>query len=295
MSTSERPQLERAQLERTKYWEGQALRSGDFNHQFAMETQKRWWHNRALHGAFGIVRGFDVAPPAADGIAIAPGLAYDCVGRPLRATSKARVPLPTYEGDWTLVVRYRSDDRVEWSDCPETTPAMATGVEFLWVSSRDAGYRAGVQLARFVLKANRLTAHPSFRSIASRRLARPRCGHGRTVSGKTAWEPWAGFLALGLSRERIGTAGFVSVTIDTSSAGFTATPCYRASVHSNALALTWFDWISDASPAGFTQTIYLATTRQLSAVSVARRHLHVCWFGIEMTDPREREAIDGTA
>src|SRR5439155_6053236 len=45
---------EKRNLERVRYWQGQMLRSRDFNDIHATEEQRRWWHNRALHDAYGI-------------------------------------------------------------------------------------------------------------------------------------------------------------------------------------------------------------------------------------------------
>ena len=47
-------QTEKRKLERVRYWQGQMLRSRDFNDMHAVEEQRRWWHNRALHNAYGV-------------------------------------------------------------------------------------------------------------------------------------------------------------------------------------------------------------------------------------------------
>ena len=49
------------EIERFQYWEGQRLRSRDFRDQIAVEAQLRWWHNRALHGVFGVRYGFHIS------------------------------------------------------------------------------------------------------------------------------------------------------------------------------------------------------------------------------------------
>src|ERR1035438_517824 len=56
--------VERRELERLRYWQGQMLRSRDFRDDGAIEAQRRWWHNRALHAAFGINYGLQVAGDA---------------------------------------------------------------------------------------------------------------------------------------------------------------------------------------------------------------------------------------
>jgi hypothetical protein len=49
--------FEKRPLERVRYWQGQMLRSADFRAQSADTAQHRWWHNRALHNAYGVYRG----------------------------------------------------------------------------------------------------------------------------------------------------------------------------------------------------------------------------------------------
>jgi hypothetical protein len=48
------PRPEPVEIERLRYWQGQKLRSRDFRDQMEMAAQLRWWHNRALHQAFGV-------------------------------------------------------------------------------------------------------------------------------------------------------------------------------------------------------------------------------------------------
>src|ERR1035441_77211 len=78
--------VERRELERLRYWQGQMLRSRDFRDDGAIEAQRRWWHNRALHAAFGVNYGLQVAGDASSGtlvLTVTCGLGYDCFGREL--------------------------------------------------------------------------------------------------------------------------------------------------------------------------------------------------------------------
>src|SRR5262245_45150861 len=47
--------------ERFRYWQGQMLRSRDFNDQTARAAEMRWWHNRAIHRAFGVCLGLEIS------------------------------------------------------------------------------------------------------------------------------------------------------------------------------------------------------------------------------------------
>ena len=63
------------------------LRSEDFSDLQRVESQRRWWHNRALHDAYGIAEGMVCSQiPAAGvptGASVGVGIAYDAFGREL--------------------------------------------------------------------------------------------------------------------------------------------------------------------------------------------------------------------
>src|SRR5216684_3962056 len=89
---------ENRELGRVAYWEGQMLRAEDFLDIERVEDQKRWWHNRAMHNAFGVYRGFEAkavsaTPNQAAAIQVTPGVAYDCFGRELVLECQATVDI----------------------------------------------------------------------------------------------------------------------------------------------------------------------------------------------------------
>jgi len=88
MSAPDRPELQRL-----RYWQGQMLRSRDFRDQAAIEAQLRWWHNRALHNAFGVVEGMEVTQDASS-VMVGRGLAYDCFGRELILVQEESIAVP---------------------------------------------------------------------------------------------------------------------------------------------------------------------------------------------------------
>ena len=178
---------------RLRHVRGEALRRNDFSDQFDQDDQLRWWHNRALHQAFGIVRGLGVT--IEDGVAtVAPGLAYDCHGRELVLATARQVRVPADAATSHLVIRRRGDGMTL---CWLPTGAARTDGVRLDVTNADAAPRV-------------------------RPFARPRIGRGATVPGSTAWEPWSE-----QSGEQTLHLG-IQVDVDTSAAGFTATPCYFA-------------------------------------------------------------------
>jgi hypothetical protein len=198
------------------------LRSRDFRDQAAFSRQLRWWHNRALHDAFGVVSGVSVALAADTGSALVqPGIAYDRVGRELLVFAPRPVPLPAQQQPMTLVARYREGG---------PTGRQGAEAELMWQPPGQAGGDPcgpgeGVPLAQlaYVGGAPTLTAV----NPRSRPLARPRIGNGSTPADSTPWQLWAVPLARGQT-----TVLGLQIAVDTSAAGFTEVPCYFA----------WLQW-----------------------------------------------------
>jgi len=266
------------QLHRYQYWQGQMLRSADFQAQTADTAQHRWWHNRALHNAYGVYQGLTASPVVSAGgeftrISIAAGVGYDCFGRELIVDSPQTIALPvnvpTAEGTMVLLIRYETG-----ADCPSqvideicwTTAGSQTSgtVSFVWLPLARVHLRAGVPLAQIDYdgKGGRKLS-PKFVAPGARPIARPAIASGATVPAATAWEAWnievlkqiPGAVGSVLQPQVVG----VQVEIDTSAAGFTRTPCYFAwlagplfNASSGQLLPDMFSSLTDESPTGFT-------------------------------------------
>ena len=100
------------------------VRSQDFNDIHAVEEQRRWWHNRALHNAYGIHSDPDVGPAFAATLSndatfvtVTAGLAYDSFGRELILETDQDVMLPAGVADnetlcsWPATERWRPKTR----------------------------------------------------------------------------------------------------------------------------------------------------------------------------------------
>lgn len=181
---------------RLRHARGERLRGLDAADQSAQDDQLRWLHNRGVHRAYGIVTGLDVTVEG--GVAaVDPGLAYDRRGRELVLREQRRVPVPPGGETLHLVPARRGD-----------------GVRLCWLPP-GSGARVGVRLG-----GPGVTDPPRARPVA-----RPVIGRGATLPGATAWEPWSE--VAGRRRElHLG----MQVVVDTSTAGFTATPCYSAQI-----------------------------------------------------------------
>lgn len=279
-------------LERFQYWQGQMLRAEDFRRQLEVEAQERWWHNRAIHHAYGVASGLACTlTPAADstGVLVTPGLAYDTFGRELILERPLTIPLPAdvrdaNSGSFTLVARYRAsspelrpDQAAEicWNAPGSVVPGT---IEFLWATGSGVDPSAGVALIVIDATSGGLIADPSFQQIPVFPVAGPLLGSGATSPGSTPWRPWSfGFVPNSEGMEVPNMLG-VQTWVDTSAAGFTRIPCYFATLQgplwnpaTSQLVPAGLVSLADESIVGFTFRIWLEVT-QPPQIGLRRRN-----------------------
>jgi hypothetical protein len=283
-------------LYRSQYREGQLLQSHDLSGQVESEEQLRWWHNRAVHHAYGIAQGLEVVKVKDTTVTVKPGLAYDCFGRPLWVEAEVEIPVPSRsENNSEKVVLFircleaerRDEKSHEDSGCMKRTGADLTrsnSTQLHWKRLRDYSFRDGVAIATLEL-------HPSVkRSILihegihhARPDRRPYVVNATTILGHTAWEEWEEPLSGGM------TSWGVQVRVDTSAAGFTGHPVYVAQT---APVLGPFpSYVTNASETGFTfrvavdqqpgKTTLLESTEGQIWLNMLRRLVAVRWVGLE--------------
>lgn len=232
------------ELDRVTYWEGQMLRSSDFLGIQRVEDQRRWWHNRAMHNAYGVYQGFQAS--AVDGnqgqpdvVQVNPGVAYDCFGRELILECRATIQYaaqPLAQGDVrTLLVRYKRPPSRRDSDPVTAVCCFCNGrhssstIEFVWTDNRRISPQDGVPLGKVGGASFNRGRFSGFRTPPRRRaLARPHLATGSTVAGNTSWQPWDFTPPLTNVAAFFPTEIGVQTTIDTSAAGFTQIPQYFA-------------------------------------------------------------------
>jgi hypothetical protein len=273
------------ELQRLRYSLGQDLLSRDFRDQEAFESELRWWHNRAAHGAFGVRYGLKIGPPSPGPdptVQAGPGLAYDGYGRELILSMPRSIRVPSGPGETAprvLVIRYRQD-----------------GAELAWVPAARLRAGDGVPLARMVYDGGEPSPDPGFHPPVARPMARPRLGRGITVQGGTSWALWTVNPAFPDS-PYFG----LQVAIDTRAAGFTRKPCYFAWVQGaipvvlgeSPLNLPLFPQLVDETPTKF---LFRLLSFSLGsppeggsfnpnwALSMARQRLTVGWLGLQTRD-----------
>ena len=316
MSAMETP--DKNAIERRRHWMGERLTSRDLNAQLGHEASLRWWHNRALHAAYGVAEGLAVVIATEGGVQraqVAPGLAFDGFGRELVLREARSLDLPPTEPaetqGWVLLLMYASSrqagPRLRWR------PArIAPGCGGVPIAS--GGYGQSQVFEPFTASGKAFR----FNAPRTRALARPKIEVGVTVQGRTDWQPWAypAEAALGTADgapkftlvnlapsftfpQRQFVAGGVQVEIDTSAAGFTETPCYFAWLHGDPWDRAKYDTvpvplarITSETPTAFVFQVWAAELGEADGsairmnafaelLALARRELHVGWLGIE--------------
>jgi len=252
------PAIRPIEPERLRHHHGQRLLANDLHDQAALDDQLRWWHNRALHDAYGVVDGLAVQPvPGAEPAAVIvnPGLAIDAFGRELILGRPRRVVSPADVERSCLMIR-----------AGERFGVVRIG----YVPVAELNPRSGVPLA-----------WPQKLHLAvprARPVARPRIGRGATIAGQTPWRPWTETVD-----EQTIYLG-IEAAIDTSAAGFTSVPCYFVQINgamatpSSSLPVVPFGHIAAATNEQFLYRLlapwlFLFVRRQNRARAVDLRKL----------------------
>jgi hypothetical protein len=291
------PSIDRRDLQRTRYWQGQKLRAADFRSQLNTEQQLRWWHNRAVHNAFGVTLGFEASRTPLKGpletIHLEPGVAYDCFGRALILQTPREIPLPAVSAaatSFTLVARYREtgqfpDPRQTAGVCFSCCEASADleTPDFAWIATSTLRIEDGVPLGLlrrgFGAHSGTFFLDRSFIPAAPRPLARPTLANGSTIPGSTAWTFWS---------PGTGVLGFETI-VDTSAAGFTRVPCYFATLDGLSIDFLGTEFqgaplmahIQDASANSFRFRLFLPGAAVLSREHNFNVPFFVRWLGCQ--------------
>jgi hypothetical protein len=228
-------------LERPAFFDGQLLEAQDLGAIYDFHREVRWLHNRALHN-WGIAVGLDAAANKGDRtVTVTAGYALDCLGHDVVLSTAQSIGVPPIAGAASggpatlyLTVSYATDDQLAIAEARAGSCATEGAVRrdevplLRWqdpmdVWSVDARFRRGQDLVIATAKVQGCQLVAPL-SVAERREARPATqpyiAAGITTAKSTAWSffPKSG-LALG-----------VETVVDTSEAGFQATPVYSAQV-----------------------------------------------------------------
>jgi hypothetical protein len=164
-------------LTRPRFFSGKLLSADDLSQEQSYQRDKRWLHNRWLHG-FGVVRGLTVSSDGTS-VHVAPGLAIDGRGEEFVVPVDAAIAVPRDRAARYLVIRYAEretapvpvgdpdDGRRECSRIEEGFALAYETSKPARAASGDGGQRA-VPLARIVCSRGRWRVDRTFRRPRAR-------------------------------------------------------------------------------------------------------------------------------
>ncbi len=221
-------------LERILFYSGQQLQATDLTELVRARREMLWLHTRSLH-SWGIGIGFGVGGKRGDSVvSVSPGYGVDCLGREILLSEARTLTVPAVAGTATkdgetyyLVAAYQDDaaqsvaERRSGVCLPEGTVRLSEEPLIAWRPQNELRDGLDVVLAQGWIQNCQLSKDVS---LLPRRYARaseqPYVATGQTAAGATDWQIWwAGAQAVG-----------IFVAVDTSAAGFHATPRYIAHV-----------------------------------------------------------------
>ena len=316
--------------ERIQFFNGERLFASDLQDLDAFNRQIRWLHNQSLHQP-GIGTGFAVTGAAGDRqVVISPGYALDSLGREIILTQNEVLPIPPVADNgaggsvfYYLTVSYPNDSDLKASETrdgiclPQGVVRLREEPVFCWVLLSDSIQRqpADPTLKDLIRKQlylvlaqievfNCKLKQPV--STAPRRSALP-AKQPRIACGADPQPKWQSHFFSDADHTMQPTMGdlqlfptWFSADIDTSSAGFHATPTYEARLvgarilQTGAAAILVDALVSIStnpkpSPQGFTVNIYVfmnAPAQVLGAelavtTTPPAPKWQVSWIGIE--------------
>ncbi|HXT27533.1 MAG TPA: hypothetical protein VN749_22145 [Candidatus Eisenbacteria bacterium] len=314
--------------ERIQFFNGERLFASDLQGLESFNREIRWLHNQSLHQP-GVGSGYAVTGDKGDRqVTIFPGYALDSLGREIILTATEVLPIPPVAdngaGDsvfYYLTVAYPNDTDLKASETrdgiclPEGVVRRREEPVFCWVllSDRttnrqpvDANLKNLIRKQLYIVLAQIEVFNCKLRqpvSTAQRRNARP-AKQPRIVCGAELHPDWKSHpFSAGAAVTQPSIAGlslfpqWASATIDTSSAGFQATPIYQARIAGPRViqspqGILLVDALVDIvtpAPNNFTIEIYIFTTEPpqgvatlaTTAPSPSLPEWQVVWMGVE--------------
>jgi hypothetical protein len=221
--------VEVPRLEQPAWFDGQLLTADDLTTAQTVERELRWLHNRALHD-WGIVTGFGATGNRGDrAVSVAPGMALDRLGREiiLAEALVKNIPVTSGKTSYYLIARYQQDSDQEALEARDGVCANGGAVRLSdrprieWRAMDQIDDGLDIILGSITIVNCKLSDPVAG---ASRRPAKPprqpQIASGSTDPDTTAWSPWSG------GKQPLG----FTTDVDTSDAGFQATPQYIAQI-----------------------------------------------------------------
>lgn len=216
-------------LQRIRHLASEVPSCSDLNDQGSFDEQLRWWHNRAMHQAYGIACGLGVKIDHGRAH-VGYGLAYDHLSRELVLPRDVWLEVPRQPGPLTLFIRRREPG----PECPvptccgEPVERSCDGIELYWAEWNGLSITHGVPLHRVGAGAG------TFEPIRVNPMRRARVANGSTIPGATPWHVHA------VRVKGLLTVLRATVRVDLTAHGLGERPC----------CFTWLHQGSDAESRG---------------------------------------------
>jgi hypothetical protein len=275
-------------LERIAWRDGQTLLASDLRDNRGYSDRLRHLHIRYRHKSWGVVEGLGVLAADSDSAVVIPGYALDTEGRELLLQSLTRVAAPAnIAANTTMYLT------ISWGTAAggcASTPDLATlcpGVAaplpveagvLAWKTVIEVQPGLDVLLARALI-ANGKLASAVDTSIQRRAASmyQPLMWYDVTLAGQTGW-----------SDKPEGPLAGIQATVDTSDAGFIATPAYFAYLSGTSQVAAGF--ISSASATSLTfvvrpaseQGLESSSAKALTAATAESNGWTIAWIGVEL-------------
>lgn len=274
-------------LQRITWRDGQTLLSRDLHDDQHYGDSLRHLHIRYLHRTWGVVEGFQVVALGSGAVLVGPGYALGINGRELLRPLAIRIAAPAnIVASQTM---YLVLSHGPYATC-KTTPDLATlctvGASAASIEQADLSWKSvtevqpgnDILLGRVLIADGRIAS--AFDSSIQRRAATldlPRMWSDVTQQGQTGWT---------LSPE--SQVSELRAVINTSDAGFVATPAYFAQLTGTSPTTTGF--IELAAPASFTFVARFASACTRAAAPTPAQAESagwtISWFAIDLMSER---------
>lgn len=237
-------------FQRITWRDGQTLTSRDLRDDRNYGDRLRHLHIRYLHKTWGVVEGLNVTAAGGDAVSVSPGYALDLEGRELLLPMATRVATPPNVAASATIYLVLSQSTL-FASCA-TAPDLTTlcpGVRnplpleagtLSWKALTEVQLGDDVLLARVLIAGGNLAS--AIDTSIQRRAAtmnQPRLWSDATPQGQTGWTD-------GMEKP----LQEIRATVDTSDAGFIATPAYFARLAGTSQVAAGF--VASATASSFT-------------------------------------------
>lgn len=259
-------------IQRITWRDGQELTSRDLRDSHLSAARHRQLHIRCMHKTWGVVEGLNVVALGSSLVGVTRGYALDRDGVELLVPVAVKVPAPLNSATMYLVISRNARSGCGCGGGDDPKPASIERAALTWKTVGEVRPGVDVLLARVLISGGTLSNAIDTsvqRRVAS--MAQPRMWSDTTQAGLTAW----------VDGNEADTAN-VSATVDTSDAGFVATPAYFAWL--TGAGSTNQAYISEAGATSFTFILRQlgGTSFRWDAATANGQGWTIQWLAVEL-------------